>query len=105
MLPNGVFEMPFCMKTLSNIWIITISYLSTKLMLLFCPGGWALGLFAYDFLPWGLWFCSLLCPGGGDFALSKIPWGSAWGMLTAGILLINYSAIKESMPEWSQSGE
>ena len=78
MPPNCVFEMPFCVKYLSEMYrlvrfcVIVLPWAFSHMI--FCPGG-------HDF--------AAFYPEGGDFPLSKqIPRGSAGGrgeILTAGV--------------------
>ena len=79
MLPNGVFEMPFCIKMLSNICEIrTISYISAKVCVVVLPRGGTLGLQLMTFCPEGCGFA-------GFFVRKKFPGGGPSGLLTAGV--------------------
>ena len=64
-----MFQMPFCIKMLSNICVISTVLL--KLAFLICPGGGALGLFRTRFFAPGAVVLQPFLPGGRDFALSK----------------------------------
>ena len=86
MLPNGVFEMPFYIKT-SNICVIrTVSYVSAKACVIVLPWGWGFRALSHMiFAPGALVMQPILPLGSGVSPSQKLPRESARGMLTAGI--------------------
>ena len=88
MLPNGVFEMLFCIQTLSNICIIrTVSYVSAKAYVIVLPRRWGIRAFSHMiFCPGDRGCSAFLCPRGGDLPSQKnSPGVGQGGVLTAAI--------------------